>query len=69
LRQQFISKRYNIVLKDLSSHCAAAPAAGFEPAPDGEAFARINAGEKVEKFRAVRDLVGSKVKTLFETLD
>ena len=34
-----------------------------------EAFARINAGEKVEKFRAVHDLIGSKVKTLLKTLD
>jgi len=69
LRQQFNSKRYNIVSKGLSSHCLMAPAAGFEPAPDGEAFARINAGEKVEKFRAVHDLIGSKVKTLLKTLD
>jgi hypothetical protein len=34
-----------------------------------EAFARINAGEKVEKFRAVRDLIESKVKTLLKTLN
>jgi len=34
-----------------------------------EAFARIKAGEKVEKFRAVRDLFEIKVKTLLEILD
>jgi hypothetical protein len=34
-----------------------------------DAFARINAGEKVEKFRAIRDLIGSKVKILLATLD
>ena len=34
-----------------------------------EAFARIHGAEKVEKIRAVRDLIGSKVKTLLGTLD
>jgi hypothetical protein len=34
-----------------------------------DAFARINAGEKIEKFRAVHDLIGGKVKTLLKTLE
>jgi hypothetical protein len=94
LRQQFNSKRYNIVSKDLSSHCLAAPAAGWSEHPRSEGgtrsplrVAKIQAAKPQlfgivwrssrstfknglpEEFRAVRDLIGRKVKTLLATLD
>jgi hypothetical protein len=40
LRQQFNSKRYNIVSKNLSSHCLAAPAADLSEHPRSEGGTR-----------------------------
>jgi hypothetical protein len=54
LRQQFNSKRYNIVSKGLSSHCLVAPAADEVKVERAVPCALLNSGGEAALFGIVR---------------